>query len=72
MKKEIIGFTYEEVKEIRKALNLAITQMRENDEIEENENKFQMLSELYDTFSDKEDELEENDFWETCKDNEIE
>ena len=59
MEKRILGFDYEEVKEIRKALGLALEKMRDNDEIEDNEDRFQMISELYDLFSDKEDELEE-------------
>ena len=46
--------------------------MREEEDLIEEEERFQMLSELYDFFSDKEDELEEVDFEETSRDNEIE
>ena len=59
MEKRVLGFDFEEVKEIRKALALSLEKMRDNDEIEDNEDRFQMISELYDFFYSKEDELEE-------------
>ena len=70
--KELNNFTYKEAREIRKALSLAINKMREEEDLIEEEERFQMLSELYDFFSDKEEELEEIDFEETSRDNEIE
>ena len=72
MKEFNIIFTYEEIKEIRKALNLALDKMRTEDTIIEEEERFQMISELYDFFLDKEEELEEIESLETCIDNEIE
>ena len=59
-------------REIRKALNLALEKMREEDNLIEEEERFQMLSNLYDLFSDKEDELEEIEFTDTCQENECE
>lgn len=48
-------FNYEEIKEIRKALALAI---QEIDVIEE-ENRFYLLENLYDKFRNEEERLEE-------------
>ena len=55
-------FNYNESKEIRKALALALEKMRENKEIEENEDRYYLLDSLYEKFSELEDELEEEEF----------
>jgi hypothetical protein len=70
--KDLNNITYKEAREIRKALNLALEKMREEDNLIEEEERFQMLSNLYDLFSDKEDELEEIEFTDTCQENECE
>ena len=70
--KDLNNITYKEAREIRKALNLALEKMREENNLIEEEERFQMLSNLYDLFSDKEDELEEIEFTDTCQENECE
>lgn len=55
-------FNYNESKKIRKALALALEKMRENKEIEENEDRYYLLDSLYEKFSELEDELEEEEF----------
>ena len=55
-------FNYNESKEIRKALALAIDKMRENNEIEEDEDRYYLLDSLYEKFSKLEDELEDEQF----------
>lgn len=56
-------FNYNESKEIRKALALAINKMIENNEVEENEDRYSLLDNLYDRFSELEDKLEDEQFW---------
>lgn len=56
-------FNYNESKEIRKALALAINKMVEDNEVEENEDRYDLLDNLYDRFSKLEDELEDEQFW---------
>lgn len=57
--KELKDFNYEEAKEIRKALSLAIDKMREENEIIKNEDRFYLLDNLYELFLAREEELEE-------------